>query len=191
MPGADAVSDTPTDGELLRAAGHDPHAFRVLYDRWAKPLLAFCYRRTCDPEASLDLVAETFAIAYQKRHRYRDRGPGVGAWLYGIAARELAAYRRRQRVELRACRRLAVTVPPLDDASLERIEELVDAARWRAALGQALAGLTSAERDAVRLRVVDQLDYAAVAARLCCSEQAARARVHRGLARLAATLEAT
>jgi RNA polymerase sigma-70 factor, ECF subfamily len=191
MPGADAVSDTPTDGELLRAAAHDPHAFRVLYDRWAKPLLAFCYRRTCDPEASLDLVAETFAIAYQKRHRYRDRGPGVGAWLYGIAARELAAYRRRQRVELRACRRLAVTVPPLDDASLERIEELVDAARWRAALGQALAGLTSAERDAVRLRVVDQLDYAAVAARLCCSEQAARARVHRGLARLAATLEAT
>jgi RNA polymerase sigma factor (sigma-70 family) len=94
-------------------------------------------------------------------------------------------------VELRACRRLAVTVPPLDDTSLERIEELVDAARWRAALGQALAGLTGAERDAVRLRVVEQLDYAAVAARLCCSEQAARARVHRGLARLAATLEAT
>jgi DNA-directed RNA polymerase specialized sigma24 family protein len=150
MPGADAVSDTPTDSELLHDAGHDPLAFRVLYDRWAKPLLAFCYRRTCDPEASLDLVAETFAIAYQKRHRYRDRGPGVGAWLYGIAARELAAYRRRQRVELRACRRLAVTVPPLDDTSLECIEELVDAARWRAALGQALAGLTGAERDAVR-----------------------------------------
>jgi len=97
------VSDPPTDSQLLRAADYDPHAFRVLYERWAKPLLAFCYRRTCDPEASLDLVAETFAIAYQKRHRYRDRGRPVGAWLYGIAARELAAYRRRQRVELRAC----------------------------------------------------------------------------------------
>jgi RNA polymerase sigma factor (sigma-70 family) len=189
--GAGGVRDTPTDGELLGAADHDPHAFRVLYDRWAEPLLAFCYRRTCDAEASLDLVAETFAIAYQKRHRYHDRGRSVGAWLYGIAARELATYQRRQRVQLRAYRRLAGTVPPLDDTSLERIEELVDAAHWRAALAEALAQLTTAERDAVRLRVIDQLDYATVAVRLRCSEQAARARVHRGLARLATTLEAT
>jgi hypothetical protein len=29
------VTDTPTDGELLRAADHDPHAFRLLYERWA------------------------------------------------------------------------------------------------------------------------------------------------------------
>ena len=185
------MTDTPTDGELLRAADHDPDAFRVLYDRWAQALLAFCYRRTCDPEASLDLVAETFAIAYQKRHRYRDRGRPVGAWPYGIAARELAAYRRRQRGELRACRRLAVAVPPLDDTSIERIEELVDAAQWRTVLGQALAQLTPTERDAVRLRVIQQLDYPTVAARLRRSEQAARARVHRGLTRLATTLEAT
>ena len=115
------MSVTPTDGELLRAADHDPHAFRVLYDRWAKPLLAFCYRRTGDPQASLDLVAETFAIAYQKRHRQ----------------------------------------------------------------------LTTAEHDAIRLRIIEQLDYPTVAARLRCSEQAARARVHRGLTRLATTLEAT
>jgi RNA polymerase sigma factor (sigma-70 family) len=185
------VSDAPTDPELLRAADRDPHAFRMLYDRWARSLLAYCYRRTSDPEASLDLVAETFAIAYQKRHRYRDQGRPVGAWLYGIASLELAAYRRRQRVELRACQRLGLTVPPLDDTSLERIEELVDAAQWRGALGEAMTRLTNAERDAIRLRVIDQLDYATVAARLCCSEQAARARVHRGLARLANSLEAT
>jgi RNA polymerase sigma factor (sigma-70 family) len=186
-----STTHTPTDGELLRAADHDPHAFRVLYERWAKPLLAFCYRRTGDAEASLDLVAETFAIAYQKRHRYHDRGRPLGGWLYGIAARELASYRRRQRVELRACRRLAVVVPPLDDTSIERIEELVDAAQWRSALNEALTQLTTAERDAVRLRVIEQLDYPTVAAQLRCSEQAARARVHRGLTRLAATLETT
>jgi RNA polymerase sigma factor (sigma-70 family) len=185
------MTDTPTDGELLRAADHDPHAFRLLYDRWAKALLAFCYRRTYDAEASLDLVAETFAIAYQKRHRFGDRGRPVGAWLYGIAARELATYQRRQRVELRACRRLAVVAPSLDEVSIERIEELVDAAQWRTALSEALAQLTAAERDAVRLRVIQQLDYPTVAARLRCSEQAARARVHRGLTRLATTLEAT
>jgi DNA-directed RNA polymerase specialized sigma24 family protein len=91
----------------------------------------------------------------------------------------------------RACQRLAVTVPPLDDTSLERVEELVDAAQWRTALGEALALLTTAERDAVQLRVIQQLDYPTVAAHLRCSEQAARARVHRGLTRLATALEAT
>ena len=45
---------------------------------------------------------------------------------------------------LRACQRLAVTVPPLDDTSLERIEELVDAAQWRTALGEALTRLSTA-----------------------------------------------
>ena len=53
------MSVTPTDGELLRAADFDPHAFRVLYDRWAKPLLAFCYRRTCDPEMRPSMTVAT------------------------------------------------------------------------------------------------------------------------------------
>jgi RNA polymerase sigma factor (sigma-70 family) len=183
------VGEERTDAELLGASGKDPGAFRLLYERWAEPLLGYCYRRTLDPEVALELVAETFAIAYAKRHRFRDRGRPVGAWLYGIARRELARYHRRRRVELRAIGRLAVQLPILDQPSIERVEELVDAAWWRTTLDGALARLSEAERDAVRLRVVEQLDYPTVAARLGCSEQAARTRVHRGLGRLAARLE--
>ena len=183
------MSEERTDAELLAASGEDAAAFRVLYERWAEPLLGFCYRHTLDPEVALELVAETFAVAYGKRHRYQDRGKPVGAWLYGIARRELQHYRRRRRVELRAIRRLAVQVPALDEASIERVEALADAAWWRAKLDGALSRLSKGERDAVRLRVVEQLDYPTVAARLGCSEQAARVRVHRGLGRLAARLE--
>jgi RNA polymerase sigma factor (sigma-70 family) len=49
--------------------------------------------------------------------------------------------------------------------------------------------MTERERDAVRLRVVDELGYAEIAARLGCTEGAARTRVHRGLARLSTLLE--
>lgn len=178
-----------TDAELLAASGEDPRAFRLLYQRWAEPLLGFCYRRTLDPEAAMELVAETFAIAYAKRHRFQDRGKPVSAWLYGIARNELARYHRRRRVELRAIGRLAVQLPTLDQTSIERVEELVDAAWWRTTLDGALARLSEGEREAVRLRVVEQLDYPTVAARLGCSEQAARTRVHRGLGRLATRLE--
>ena len=53
----------------------------------AEQLMAYFYRRTLDPEASADLVAETIATAYLRRNHYRKRSVPVTAWLYGIASR--------------------------------------------------------------------------------------------------------
>ena len=92
-------------------------------------------------------------------------------------------------MEHRAIRRLGITVPELDDESIARIEELADIDAQRAALGAAMARMTNRERDAVRLRVMDELGYTEIAARLGCTEGAARSRVHRGLARLSTLLE--
>lgn len=173
-----------TDAELIVASRRDPRAFRELYDRWAEKLLAYFYRRVLDPEVAADLLAETFAVAYERRRRFRDIGRPGGAWLYGIAAKELSHWFRRQEVERRAVRRLGVEVPPLDDESIARIEALADIDQHREALAAALDQITGGEREAVQLRVVDELGYAEIATRLDCTEGAARRRVHRGLARL-------
>jgi len=82
-----------------------------------------------------------------------------------------------------------VQAPTLDGEELARIEELAALGELRAAVAGALAELATEQRDAVRLRVVEELDYAAVAGRLGISEQAARARVSRGLRSLAAALD--
>src|SRR4030095_5001983 len=71
----DGMPDEPGDGELLAAADQDPGAFRALYDRWAGRPLAYCHRRTGDAEVALGLVAETFAIAYERRASFRGDGP--------------------------------------------------------------------------------------------------------------------
>jgi RNA polymerase sigma-70 factor (ECF subfamily) len=185
-----SASPSPSDAELILASRTDPGAFRQLYERWAERLLAYFYRRVLDAEVAADLLAETFAIAYEKRHRFRDVGRPGGAWLYGIAAKELSHWFRRQDVEWRAVRRLGVSVPALDDESIARIEALADADAHRAALYGALVQLTRADRDAVQLRVVDELAYAEIASRLNCTEAAARRRVHRGLARLNTLMQA-
>jgi len=52
-----------------------------------------------------------------------------------------------------------------------------------------MAALTPNTRDAVRLRVVDELSYTDLADRLGISEGAARVRVSRGLAALAGALD--
>jgi Sigma-70 region 2 len=74
-----------TDAELLIASRDDTRAFRELYDRWADRLLAYFYRRVLDAEVAGDLLAETFAVAFERRRRFRDVGAPGAAWLYGIA----------------------------------------------------------------------------------------------------------
>ncbi len=180
---AENLPEVP-DALLIVASRDDPRAFRELYDRWAERLLAYFYGRVLDAEVAADLLAETFAVAYERRRRFRDIGRPGGAWLYGIAAKELSHWFRSQEVERRAVRRLGIEVPPLDDESIARIEALADVDEHRAALTAALGQMTGAEREAVHLRVVGELGYGEIAARLGCTEGAARTRVHRGLARL-------
>jgi RNA polymerase sigma-70 factor (ECF subfamily) len=180
-----------TDAELILASRRDPAKFRVLYDRLADDLLAYFYRRVLDPEVAADLLAETFAVAFERRGRFRDCGKPGAAWVYGIAAKELSHWYRRKAVELRAVQRLGMTVPELDDDSIARIEALVDGDARRAAVAAALGGLPDGERTAVELRVVEELGYGEIARRLRCSEGAARTRVHRGLARLGRLMEAS
>jgi RNA polymerase sigma factor (sigma-70 family) len=185
-----ALPGERSDVELVLASRSDPQAFRELYDRWAEPLLAYFFRRTTNAEVASDLLAETFAIAYEKRQRFRDGGVPGGAWLYGIARIELSRYFRRQRVQLRAVQRLGIQVPVLDHESAAAIADLAERDETESAVRAALIRIPPGEREAVELRVVAELDYPDIAGRLNCSEGAARVRVHRGLARLNRLLEA-
>jgi RNA polymerase sigma-70 factor (ECF subfamily) len=161
--------------------------FALLYDRHGRSLVIFFQRRTYDAEAAVDLMAETFAVAFRDRGQFR--GEDAAAWLYGIARHQLSGYYRRGRVERSALERLGVARRALSDAEIERIEELASTAALRAELGGALAQLPAEQRDALELRVVQECSYAEVARRLAVSEPTARQRVSRALRSLASALE--
>jgi RNA polymerase sigma-70 factor (ECF subfamily) len=166
-----------TDEELLVLTRSDADAFAELYDRHAGALADWLARRS-PPDVAQELFAETFAQAWCARRRYRPAKGPARAWLYGIARHLLHDSYRRLAVEDRARRRLGVLeeTAPAPDA-----ESRLDAAAVRAELEAALENLPPAVRAAVVLRVVEQLDYDELAARLGCSSQAARLRVSRGL----------
>jgi RNA polymerase sigma-70 factor (ECF subfamily) len=71
----------------------------------------------------------------------------------------------------------------------DRIEDLVDFEEVRAGVVEAFGRLSDDQRQAMTLRVIEGRPYEEVAQTLSCSEQAARARVSRGLRRLAGLLE--
>jgi RNA polymerase sigma factor (sigma-70 family) len=173
---------TPTDAELLTAARTDAAAFRALYDRYAARVLRYHERRTADADAAHDLTAETFAQAWLARGRFRDEAGGSAApWLFAIARHVLLASVRKRALEQRACRRLGLE---LSGATTEPDE------RWLEGLDEALAELPDGQREAIRLRVEDDLAYERVAESLGTTPEAARVRVHRGLAALRNRLSA-
>ena len=164
--------------------------FATLYDRHGRALVIFFQRRTYDAEAAVDLMAETFAIAFRDRAQFRGAGDDdAGAWLYGVARHQLSGYYRRGRVERRALARIGVARRALTDAEIERIDELAGTAALRAELGEALTRLPAEQRDALELRVVHECSYEEVARRLAVSEPTARQRVSRALRALAGVID--
>jgi len=92
-----------------------------------------------------------------------------------------AAASATRRLERRAVERLGVAERldgPYEPATAAPDE------RWAEEADELLDALPETQREAVRLRVVDQLEYDEVAVALGTSTAAARVRVHRGLATL-------
>jgi RNA polymerase sigma-70 factor, ECF subfamily len=165
-------------------------AITRLYDRWAEPMLVFLARRTCDPEAAVDILAETFAAAFEDRAQFRGVDEEAArAWLFGIARHQLIDYFRREQARRRAVKRLGVERRALTEVEYERIEELAGSGELRAHVADVVDDLPEQQRAAVRLRVIDGRSYANVAHILGISQQAARARVSRGLRALRAMVE--
>jgi len=161
-----------------------------LYARHRDELLVFLARRTADAEVALEIWAETFAQAIVSRNRYRgSTDADSAAWLFSIARHQLARYYRRGRAERRAMTRLGIERPVLDPETEAHIIRRASLDQIRRELKSAVAALSTDVRDAITLRVIDELPYPDVAARLAISEQAARARVSRGLRTLGSTLD--
>jgi RNA polymerase sigma factor (sigma-70 family) len=153
-----------------------------LYHAHARAVTGFLARRTGDPQLALDLVGETFLAALQERHQCRASGEsGRSAWLYAIAGRKLIDHYRCSASARRMVERLAGELRPAagdEMAAILRFDAPSD--RGQVVL-DAFHALSGEQRDAVRLRVLEEHPYSFLAQELNISEPAARARVSRGL----------
>jgi RNA polymerase sigma factor (sigma-70 family) len=175
---------------LIRRSQRDAAAFVDVYEAYSEQLLLFLSRKVLDVEVAFDLHAELFAVALERRHQFRGRTVAEDeGWLYAIARNELSHYWRAGAVERRAMDRLRLTRPELDDAAIERIEELAALADLAPQIAAALDMLPAEQREAVRLRIIEELSYEEIAAQVAVSNATVRARVSRGLRALAAQIQ--
>jgi RNA polymerase sigma-70 factor (ECF subfamily) len=175
---------------LLVRARTDPAAFREFYDTYVDRIIAFLMQRTYDPEVSLDLASETFAVALERIDQFRGNSAGEEhGWLYAIAKSQLSRYWRQGRSEREAVQRQGICVPSLSDDDFDAIFDIAEIDFLRPDLEGAMRRISPEQREAITLRVVEELGYPEVAARLDVSEQVVRARVSRGLRALADNMD--
>lgn len=167
--------------------GGTAQGFALVYER-RHPLVRGYLRRRVGPHPDLvlDLVAETFARALAHREQFDpQRGTAVG-WLLGIARHLLLEAVRQGRVADASRRRLRMERVVVDDDELELIER--DSG---SDIQRSLLQLPAEQREAIERRVLEEEPYAAIAARIGCSEQVVRKRVSRGLAALRRRMKET
>jgi RNA polymerase sigma-70 factor (ECF subfamily) len=177
------------DATLLAAAAvGDDRAFEAFYRRHLAAVTGFHLRRTGRREVAFDLTAETFAAVVVACPTFDPTRGSATGWLFAIAAHKLRDSLRRGRVEATARERLRHEPIALEDADLERVEELASTVS-ESRLATLLGDLPSEQRTAILARIVDERAYDDIAGELHCSEAVIRQRVHRGLRRLRSGLE--
>jgi RNA polymerase sigma factor (sigma-70 family) len=177
-------ADHRSDALLLADADADPAAFAELYERHVFSVYRWLDRRM--GWLAADLTAETFTRAWLHRERFQDdRGGSALPWLLRIAGRLVTDAARHDRVETRARERLGLPTEPTADDGHDEVERRLSPRRM---LERCLAELPAHERDAIDLRIIDELKYDEVARRLNIRPAAARLRVSRALGRLRQTV---
>jgi RNA polymerase sigma-70 factor (ECF subfamily) len=165
-----------TDAQLLVQAASDQVAFEVLFARHVSTVHRYLARRV-EPAVVEDLVAETFAAAFDRRGRYRREYPDARPWLLGIATNLVRHHWRSERTRLAAYARVGP-----DDVAHDTDAMAVaraDARSVRHELAVALSRLHRGDRDALLLMVWADLSYEEIARALEIPVGTVRSRINR------------
>jgi RNA polymerase sigma-70 factor (ECF subfamily) len=162
-------------------AADDPADLTAMFSLHVRSLLRYCAARV-GPGAAEDVVAETFSIAFSRRHRFDPHRGSALTWLYGIATN---VARRHRRTELHVYRMYARgSVPEAYDSFDDRAAARADADVLSRRVAAAVADLPSRQRDVLLLFAVAELDYAEVAEALSIPLGSVQSSLHRARTKL-------
>ncbi len=142
-----------SDSELLGlVAQGDEAALRELVERHSAWLLLRLRRRTADEDLAAEALHDAFVAVWRSPRSFRGDGD-VGAWLWGIAIRQLVSRLRKRAqpvpMESRMLSALSPTVRSAEDELLVAVEH--------GSVGDALRSLSPELRQALQATVIDGL----------------------------------
>jgi RNA polymerase sigma-70 factor, ECF subfamily len=159
--GAFAGSLMNSSADLVtRACQGDQEAFRLIFERYSRPVISFIYDQVGDRELAEELTQETFVRAYRSLRALREEAK-LSTWLFGIAknvAREsLRARARHDHVDLDS-----TTVLDLSDQAPAPVNQLLNK-ELNEVIRRSLALLDDDKRLVFTLKIFQQCSYEEIA----------------------------
>ena len=156
--GGHEAGEMELDDSVLwtRSADGDTNAFALLFERHAKAIYNYCFRRIGDWSAAEDLLSVVFLEAWRRRDKQLPPGK-VLPWLYGIATNVVRNRRRSERRYRAALARVPAREPAADFAE-EAVDRADDERQLRRAL-DLLAQLPRRQQDVFVLCAWSGLSY--------------------------------
>ena len=174
----------PSDADLLRrVADGDEHAVRELLERHSAWLLLRLRRRTFDEELAASALQDTFVAVWRTARAFRGNGD-VGAWLWGIAIRQLVSRLRVRQGPRPVSQQVIAALSP----TLRSAEDELLLAVEHGDLAAALTALPPEMRQALQATVVDGLSTREAALLLGVPHGTVKSRVRLAKARMRAQL---
>ena len=171
-----------TDAALWqRAAAGETEAFGTIFERHARTVYNYCFRRTGDWSQAEELSAIVFLEAWRRRSQVELERDDALPWLLGVATNVIRNLRRSQRRHRAALERLPRE--RVADFAGDVDERLDDERQMRAAL-RVLRKLPRADQDVLALCVWEELTYEQAALALHIPVGTVRSRLSRARARL-------
>ena len=171
-----------TDAELWqRALDGEPDAFGVLFERHARTVYNYLFRRTADWAVAEDLTSVVFLEAWRRREEVRLAGDAALPWLLGVATNVLRNRRRSHWRHRAALQR----IPPErhEDFAEDADARLDDERRMRVVL-RSLGELPRREQEVLALCGWAELSYEEAALALDIPVGTVRSRLSRARARM-------
>jgi RNA polymerase sigma-70 factor, ECF subfamily len=163
QPGAFAGTLMNSSADLVtRVCQGDADAFRLIFERYSRPVISFIYDMVSDRGLAEELTQETFVRAYRAMHTMRAETK-LSTWLFGIA-RNVA--RESLRAKVRASSHVDLgdkSVMDLSDNKPVPVEGLLSK-ELNDLIRRSLAALDEDKRLVFTLKVLHQCSYEEIAA---------------------------
>jgi len=146
---------------IARARRGDHEAFRLIFDRYARPIISFVYDMVGRRELAEELTQETFVRAYRNIKGLRDETK-LSTWLFGIA-KNVARESLRSRV--RDDRKVGIDddrIMELADAGVTPDDQLLNK-ELNGVIRDALGALDEDKRLVFTLKIFQQRSYEEIA----------------------------
>jgi RNA polymerase sigma-70 factor (ECF subfamily) len=170
------------DADLDLAERHrrgDDRAFEEVYARYAGMVYSLALRLAGDPDEAADLTQEVFLRIYRHLGTFRGRS-SLKTWVYQVGLNQCRSRLGRARPDTQPlAEEGAEGVRPLPDPGRGPESEALAADTGRR-VGEALAALPLAFREAVVLRDLEGLGYEEIAALVGVPVGTVRSRIARG-----------